>query len=340
MALLLSGVVLAVLLLAGLMVFGRRWRVIRRRILREDALKQIYSARHEGRTITAFDLAGRLELSPAAALSLTEDLESGGYLSSRAGILELTEAGEQLGFHVLRGHRLWERYLSGDGQLPLDQLHASAERAEHHLAVDELQAIADHMGHPRTDPHGDLIPTAAREFRPQIQTPLTDWPLDQPAVVVHVEDEPREALKEILRAGLKPGTVLRVLQRDAETIVCATSAGQCALVPAVAASVDVRPAADGEQLGTPLATLAELPLGEQAEVFALSAHCTGLGRRRLLDLGFTTGARVRAAFANVNDITHAYEIRGTMIALRKEQAEQVLIRPLLARQPENASEQR
>ncbi|WP_332053399.1 FeoA domain-containing protein [Reyranella sp.] len=251
-------------------------------------------------------------------------------MRSRAGVLELTEAGEHLGLHVLRGHRLWERYLADDGQLPLDRLHDAAERAEHRLAAGELEALADHLGHPRTDPHGDLIPTATGGLQPRERTPLTDWPPDRLAVVVHVEDEPRQVLNEALRAGLRPGTVLRVIGRDAKAVICKTSAGRFALAPAVAANVDVRAAADGEELGKPLATLAGLRLGEQAEVVALSERCTGLGRRRLLDLGFTAGAQVRAVLANLDDTAHAYEVRGTMIALRKEQAEQVLTRPLVA----------
>ena len=66
---------------------------------------------------------------------------------------------------------------------------------------------------------------------------------------------------------------------------------------------------------------------------ALSDRCTGLGRRRLLDLGFTVGAQVKAVLSNVGDAAHAYRIRDTIIALRKEQAEQVLIRPLASSSP-------
>jgi DtxR family Mn-dependent transcriptional regulator len=183
------------------------------------------------------------------------------------------------------------------------------------------------LGHPRTDPHGDLIPAATGGLQPRERTPLTDWPPDRLAVVVHVEDEPREVLADALRVGLRPGAVLRVVSRDAEAVICETSAGRCTLAPAVAANIDVRAAADGEELGKPLATLAGLRLGEQAEIVGLSERCTGLGRRRLIDLGFTPGAQVRAVLANLDDTAHAYEIRGTMIALRKEQAEQVLTRP-------------
>jgi DtxR family Mn-dependent transcriptional regulator len=243
-------------------------------------------------------------------------------------VLELTGRGERWGLHLLRGHRLWERYLSDEAQLPLDQLHEEADRAEHRLGADDLEVLADHLGHPRTDPHGDLIPTAAGEFRSQERVSLTDWPRGQLAVVVHVEDEPPQALKEALRAGLKPGTVLRVLERDANAVVCETSAGRSTLAPAVAAQIDVRSAADGEDLRKPPAALASLPLGEEAEVVALSEHCTGLRRRRLLDLGFTAGAKVRAVLANIGDEAHAYRIRDTLIALREDEAEQVLIRSL------------
>jgi DtxR family Mn-dependent transcriptional regulator len=297
-------------------------------VLREDALKQIYSARQDGRPITSAELGGRLGLSRESALRLARDLESAGLSRSHAGVLELTKRGEHWGLHLLRGHRLWERYLSDEARLPLDQLHEEAERVEHELGADDLEVLADHLGHPRTDPHGDLIPTAAGEFPSQERVPLTDWPCGQLAVVVHVEDEPPQALKEVLRAGLQPGTVLRVLKRDANAVVCETSAGQTTLAPAVAAQIDVRSAAEGEDLRKPLATLVSLPLGEEAEVVGLSEHCTGLRRRRLLDLGFTAGAHVTAVLANIGDEAHAYRIRDTLIALRQDEARQVLIRSL------------
>lgn len=233
-----------------------------------------------------------------------------------------------MGLQILRGHRLWEHYLSGDVRVPLERLHRAAERAEHRLSPDEISALADHLGHPRTDPHGDIIPTPTGEFRAQHLTPLTDWPRDRLAVVVHVEDEPPQALREALAAGLAPGNVLRVTGGDGSAITCETSAGHRTVPAAVAANIDVRAAGESEHLERPWATLAELPLGDRAEVVALSERCTGLSRRRLLDLGFTAGATVRGVLANLEDAAHAYEIRGSVIALRKEQAEQVLVRPV------------
>jgi DtxR family Mn-dependent transcriptional regulator len=312
-------------LLVGLAVLGWRWRRRRQRILWEDALKQVCTATYEGRPMTSRELAGRLGLGPHLGLRLVGKLEAAGLMRSRGEFLELTETGERLGLHVLRGHRLWERFLADEASLPLARLHAAAERAEHQLSEDEVVFLADHLGHPRTDPHGDLIPSADGKMPAQKRTPLTDWPLDQPAVVIHVEDEPRAALDQILHAGLRPGTGLRVIEKKGDAIVCETAAGRSVLAPAVAALVDVTAAREGQERAPAMATLAELPLGESAEVSGLSAGCTGLRRRRLLDLGFTPGARVEAVLTNVKDSAHAYRIRETLIALREEQARQVLI---------------
>jgi DtxR family Mn-dependent transcriptional regulator len=172
------------------------------------------------------------------------------------------------------------------------------------------------------------------------RVPLTDWPCDRLAVVVHVEDEPPEALAEVLRAGLRPGKVLRIVERGDTLIAFETGDGRHSLAPAVAAQVHVRRAGGGEDLAKPRVTLAELSLGEQADVVALAEDCRGLRRRRLLDLGFTPGARVEAVLASAGGTALAFRIRGTLVALRREQAEQVLIEPERVRAERRAALQR
>lgn len=314
-----------VLGLFGLLWFGRRWRRRHRQVQYEDVLKQVCSARQEGRAATISEIGGRLGLPPKATLALVQDLEAKGFLRSVAGGLEPTEKGRRLGLQVLRAHRFWERYLADEAQEPLERLHDLAERAEHRLGAEQIEAISDHLGHPRIDPHGDVIPPLVGETEKQERTPLTDWPCDRPAVVVHVEDEPGEGLREALRAGLYPGTVLRVLTREAKEIIVDTGDGPRGVAPAVAAQIDVCEAPEGEEPGAAPATLADLRLGDEAEVIGLKAGCSGLMRRRLLDLGFTPGARIVAVLSNVGDEAHAYRIRDTLIALRGEQAEQVLV---------------
>ncbi|MCS7009361.1 MAG: ferrous iron transport protein A, partial [Chthoniobacterales bacterium] len=72
--------------------------------------------------------------------------------------------------------------------------------------------------------------------------------------------------------------------------------------------------------------LSQLEVGSGGIIVGLSASCRGATRFRLLDLGFVAGSKVRAEFSSFWGSPVAYRIRGTLIALREEQASQVLIR--------------
>jgi ferrous iron transport protein A len=72
--------------------------------------------------------------------------------------------------------------------------------------------------------------------------------------------------------------------------------------------------------------LHELPVGCTGEVVAVRA--TGLMRRRLLDLGLVPGTRVRAVRRSAAGDPIAFSIRGALVALRREDALAVLVRPL------------
>jgi DtxR family Mn-dependent transcriptional regulator len=209
-------------------------------------------------------------------------------------------------------------------------VHDAAEREEHRLTHEELTALADHLGHPTLDPHGDVIPTAHGEFQSRKSVPLTDWPLGNLAIVVHVEDEPGKSFRKAVAAGFARGALVRVLARGPGIIECETLEGRSTIPTAVAANIDVWQADKDADLRFPQETLASLAMDQEAEVITLSDSCTGFSRRRLLDLGFTAGARVRPVLSNVGDEAHAYEIRGSVIALRKELAGQVIVHRLAA----------
>lgn len=71
-------------------------------------------------------------------------------------------------------------------------------------------------------------------------------------------------------------------------------------------------------------TLDEIPAGGVAVVEALSAE--GEKRRRLLDLGFTPGARLTCLFASPFSDPRAYRVRDAIIALRNADAKEILLR--------------
>ncbi|GMV37261.1 MAG: hypothetical protein AMXMBFR61_17690 [Fimbriimonadales bacterium] len=73
-------------------------------------------------------------------------------------------------------------------------------------------------------------------------------------------------------------------------------------------------------------TLDRLAPGESARVVSLASE--GPERRRLLDLGFVPGAQIRASLRSPLGDPTAYEVRGALIALRREQAARITVEPL------------
>ncbi|MGB9826140.1 MAG: FeoA family protein [Desulfofundulus sp.] len=72
--------------------------------------------------------------------------------------------------------------------------------------------------------------------------------------------------------------------------------------------------------------LSELPIGQWGRVLSLSAR--GMTRYRLLDLGLVPDTPVQAVRRSPLGDPTAYRIRGALIALRREEAGQVLVTSL------------
>ena len=70
-------------------------------------------------------------------------------------------------------------------------------------------------------------------------------------------------------------------------------------------------------------SLADVPIGGSARVETVLT--IGTNRRRLLDLGLVPGARVEVVRRSPAGNPTAYLIKGTIIALRNEDARQILV---------------
>lgn len=73
--------------------------------------------------------------------------------------------------------------------------------------------------------------------------------------------------------------------------------------------------------------LNQLERGKRAKVLGLVPACRGAERRRLLDLGFVAGTPVEIEIASPLGDPVGYRVRGTVIALRREQAGLIRIAP-------------
>lgn len=76
----------------------------------------------------------------------------------------------------------------------------------------------------------------------------------------------------------------------------------------------------------PIIKLSQLPVGSSGMISEV--HIDGILRRRLLDLGFVPNAKVQVVRKSAIGEPTAYLIRGTLIGLRKEDAEKISVKPL------------
>ncbi|MGH7658620.1 MAG: metal-dependent transcriptional regulator [Gemmatimonadales bacterium] len=179
----------------------------------EDYLKAIYSITIEGAAALTKDLAGRLELSPASVSGMVKRLaEQGLIVYTPYKGAELTRNGRQIALRMLRRHRVIETYLVEFLGYDWDTVHDEAERMEHAVSDDLIERMADRLGDPRFDPHGDPIPASDGTVAEVIYVPLPDLKPGRPATVRRVHSEKADELRYLALHGLKPGA--RVILRD------------------------------------------------------------------------------------------------------------------------------
>jgi DtxR family Mn-dependent transcriptional regulator len=303
----------------GLIARLSRYRRLEERVLIEDTLKHLYNCEYAGRRATEESLAGFLETSVGHAVRTLARGEELGFLRFEGLEPVLTKEGQQYALRVLRAHRLLERYMADRTGVAPVEWHAEADRLEHTLSRDQAEGLASRLGHPLYDPHGDPIPTAAGGIPPMQGQPLATLDEGEIARIVHIEDEPPELFNEVVATGLGPGMRLRLLDTSLDEVQFEAEGRVHRISPAVASRITVVPA--GEEVELPTHSLADLEPGETGQVLGISSVLQGPQRRRLLDLGVVPGTEIQAQFESAAGDPVAYQIRGALIALRRDQAE-------------------
>lgn len=318
----------------GLVPLLRRWSRAGTRVSMEDALKHLYKCERRGDAASIASLAGVLGTGQHAATRVLGQLRDAGLVENDRP-LDLTDEGRSYALRIIRTHRLWERYLADRTGVEPRDWHASAEEREHHLSDDEVEHLAARLGHPRYDPHGDPIPTAAGEIPAPSGVPLSRLGEGEGGMVIHLEDEPPAVYATLVAAGLSPNQALRVVAREGGHLRVEVDGEAIELDSVVAENVTVErfdaPASTTRGAPDRLATsrtLADLRAGQPGEVLGLSPACQGIQRRRLLDLGVVPGTRVVPELTSMGGGPVAYRVRGALIALRREQQRWVRVRPL------------
>jgi DtxR family Mn-dependent transcriptional regulator len=182
----------------------------------EDYAKAIYAlAGPEAAAVTTNALAEKMGVTAASASGMVRKLDDLGLVSHvpYKGVA-LTDAGVRVALEVLRHHRLLELYLAESLGLPWDQVHAEAEILEHHLSEALEERIAEKLGNPTVDPHGDPIPT--RELQIDVRPTESMQTLEGGCCgrFVRISDADPEMLRYLADRGIRPGDPFEVVERQ------------------------------------------------------------------------------------------------------------------------------
>jgi len=180
----------------------------------EDYLKAIYDLERDARPATTNEIAERLAISPASVSGMMRRLADQGLITHEPyrGV-RLTEDGRRAALRTLRRHRILECYLTEILGYPWDRVHDEAERLEHAASEELIERMADALGDPLHDPHGAPIPSREGIVEESARRSLADTLSGERVIVRQVMDDDGERLRYLAELGIRPGAVVRILDR-------------------------------------------------------------------------------------------------------------------------------
>ncbi|MDZ4389568.1 MAG: metal-dependent transcriptional regulator [Gemmatimonadales bacterium] len=180
----------------------------------EDYLKAILALSGDAPASTTH-IALRLDLTPASVSGMIRRLSEQGLVHHEPyrGVL-LTEAGRREALRMVRRHRLIESYLVARLGFAWDDVHDEAERLEHAVSDLLVERMAEALGNPRFDPHGDPIPSADGSMDVPAYTAVPELAPDETALLHRVDTGDADRLRYIADAGLVPGTPVTLVRQE------------------------------------------------------------------------------------------------------------------------------
>ncbi|MCK4222255.1 MAG: FeoA domain-containing protein, partial [Dehalococcoidia bacterium] len=297
-------------------------RLIHKLVEAEDVLKAAYILQEEGGAWEGEELSRFVGFSGALASQVTGALVAFGWAKEDVkGSMRLTETGRARAQELIRAHRLWERYLVDRRGMPLEAIHAEADRHEHEMTPQEMKSLDVELGYPAWDPHGHAIPAHGRGIpSPQGQRLSEVGTGGSRMRILSLDDEPAPLLAQLIALGLKPGVDVEVMDREFDLLKLRLDRNVIPLAVAAARHVFVMPApALAVQLD-------ELPVGSRVRVVEIEG--SGKNQRRMLDMGFVPGAEVTVIRKAPLGDPIEYRVKGTAVALRQKDANSILVEEL------------
>jgi DtxR family Mn-dependent transcriptional regulator len=216
----------------------------------EDYIKAIYAIeRDTGERVSTSALADYLDVTAPTVSSMIKKLAERGLVDREEykGVT-LTDDGELVALEILRHHRLLESFLTEQLDYSWVDVHDEADRLEHHVSQKLSDRIAEALGNPPVDPHGDPIPDADLSLPDAGDAVrLVDAEEGDRVVVQRVRDQGDAELRYLADAGVWPGAELVVVDvAPFDMLTVETPSAEQSLPADVARLIEVEPATDDE----------------------------------------------------------------------------------------------
>lgn len=182
----------------------------------EEYLEAIYRLESKVGFARTMELSRELGVVPGSITNTIENLERKGLVIHEPykGV-KLTDSGRTIASRILRRHRLAERLLTDFLQLDWSEVHNPACKLEHALTPEIIKPLEKALGHPKTCPHGNPIPTSCGGILEEETVALTELEPETSAVIAKITDEKPETLKQLTILKLTPGEPIEIEHKAA-----------------------------------------------------------------------------------------------------------------------------
>lgn len=178
----------------------------------ENYLKAIYKIQEkQGDMVSTSALAEKLGINAASVTDFIKKMAVKKLISyEKSKGVRLSDKGRQIALNIIRKHRLWEVWLVNNLGFKWDEVHEIAEQLEHVISDELIEQLDKHLGYPKADPHGDLIPDAKGRFIKNSSKPLNECSKGDKAKFTGVAEHSNTFLQYLTKSNIKLGDVLQV----------------------------------------------------------------------------------------------------------------------------------
>jgi len=209
----------------------------------EEYLEMIYRLQEKGGVATTSDLVKSLKVAPGTVTNTIARLEKESLVIHEPyrGV-KLTEKGRRIALRTIRKHRLSERLLTDLLNVEWEKVHEEACRLEHSISDEIAKKIEKALGHPKTCPHGNPIPTECGGIIEEKSIPLSEFNVGEKGVIAKITDERREMLEYLNSLKVRPNKIIEIIDRApfGSPITVKIEGKTCALSQEIASLIEIR----------------------------------------------------------------------------------------------------